>query len=127
MREKVHVLGVPFDTVTLQQATEIAKGFLKEQKQHIICTPNPEIVMEAQKDEELMNIVKAADLVVPDGIGIVWASKYSEKKLTERVAGYDLVQKLLEEIENTEHTVYFFWWCAWCFFGSSKKNAAKIS
>lgn len=49
MREKVHVLGVPFDTVTLQQATEIAKGFLKEQKQHIICTPNPEIVMEAQK------------------------------------------------------------------------------
>ena len=125
MREKVHVLEVPFDVVTLQQATEIVKGFLGEQKQHIICTPNPEIVMEAQKDEELMNILKAADLVVPDGIGVVWASRYSEKKLTERVAGYDLVQKLLEEIENTDHTVYFFGGAPGVSLAAAKKMQQK--
>ena len=79
-----------------------------EKGQHIVCTPNPEMVMEAQNDDKLMNILKSADLVVPDGIGVVWASKYSEKKLTERVAGYDLVQKLFDEIKDTEHTVYFF-------------------
>ena len=42
--------------------------------QHFICTPNPEIVMEARKDAELMSILREADLVVPDGIGVVWAS-----------------------------------------------------
>lgn len=125
MREKIHVLDVPFDVVTLQQATEMAKGFLKEQKQHIICTPNPEIVMEAQKDEELMNILKAADLVIPDGIGIVWASKYSEKKLTERVAGYDFVQKLLKEIENTDYTVYFFGGAPGVSLAAAKKMQQK--
>ena len=60
---------------------------------------NVALLLCAEYDEELMNILKAADLVIPDGIGIVWASKYSEKKLTERVAGYDFVQKLLKEIE----------------------------
>lgn len=71
MREQIHVLDVPFDAVTLHQATERVKYFLNEEGQHIVCTPNPEIVMEAQKDETLMNILKAADLVVPDGIGVV--------------------------------------------------------
>lgn len=108
MREFINILGVPFDVVTMEQAIEKVKGFLYEKGQHIVCTPNPEMVMEAQNDDKLMNILKSADLVVPDGIGVVWASKYSEKKLTERVAGYDLVQKLFDEIKDREHTVYFF-------------------
>ena len=84
MRKLTHVLGVPFDAVTMEEAVARAKKLLQADGQHIICTPNPEIVMEAQKDRELMNILHEADLVVPDGIGVVWASKYSEIRLTER-------------------------------------------
>ena len=90
MNRKTHVLGVPFDVVTMDEAVARAEGLLKEKGQHFICTPNPEIVMEARKDAELMSILREADLVVPDGIGVVWASKYSEIRLQERVAGYDL-------------------------------------
>jgi len=78
MNRKTHVLGVPFDVVTMDEAVARAEGLLKEKGQHFICTPNPEIVMEARKDAELMSILREADLVVPDGIGVVWASKYSE-------------------------------------------------
>ena len=95
MNRKTHVLGVPFDVVTMDEAVARAEGLLKEKGQHFICTPNPEIVMEARKDAELMSILREADLVVPDGIGVVWASKYSEIRLQERVAGYDLTQNLL--------------------------------
>lgn len=108
MRKQTHVLGVPFDVVTMEEAVAKAKKLLKEDGQHIICTPNPEIVMEAQKDKELMDILHEADMVVPDGIGVVWASKYSETRLTERVAGYDLTQNLMAELAATGETFYFF-------------------
>ena len=108
MRKLTHVLGVPFDAVTMEEAVAKAKKLLTEEGQHIICTPNPEIVMEAQNDKVLMDILHEADLVVPDGIGVVWASKYSEIRLTERVAGFDLTQNLMADLAGTDHTFYFF-------------------
>ncbi len=108
MRKQTYVLGVPFDVVNMQEAVAKTKAMLQDGGQHFICTPNPEIVMEAQKDEELMGILKEADMVVPDGIGVVWASKYSETRLTERVAGYDLGQNLMNELAGTGETFYFF-------------------
>lgn len=108
MSKKTHVLGVPFDAMTMEQAVAKAKKMLAEEGQHFICTPNPEIVMEAQKDKELMNILHEADMVIPDGIGVVWASKYSEIRLKERVAGYDLTQNLMAELAATGETFYFF-------------------
>ena len=63
MNRKTHVLGVPFDVVTMDEAVARAEGLLKEKGQHFICTPNPEIVMEARKDAELMSILREADLL----------------------------------------------------------------
>lgn len=108
MRKITHILKVPFDVVNMEEATERILEFFMDNRQHIVCTPNPEIVMEAQKDEELMEILRAADMVVPDGIGVVWASKYSEVRLQERVAGYDLVQNVFARIKDTDAGVYFF-------------------
>lgn len=108
MGKQTHILGVPFDVVTMEEAVAQAKALLESEGQHFICTPNPEIVMEAQKDAELMGILHNADLVVPDGVGVVWASKYSRHRLTERVAGYDLTQRLMRELADTEATFYFF-------------------
>lgn len=106
--KKTNILGVPFDTYTLEQTAQKAVSMFDENGQHIICTPNPEIVMEARKDRELMGILKAADLVTPDGVGVVWASKYSDVQLKERVSGYDLVLKIFEKMNDTDYTVYFF-------------------
>lgn len=108
MNKKTVVLGVPFDAVTMEQAVAKAKKMLTDGGQHFICTPNPEIVMEAQKDKDLMAILREADMVIPDGIGVVWASRYSEIRLKERVAGYDLTQNLMAELAATGETFYFF-------------------
>ncbi|WMI81531.1 WecB/TagA/CpsF family glycosyltransferase [Anaerotignum sp. MB30-C6] len=108
MRKITQVLNVPFDAVTMKEAVLRVKILLNTEGQHFICTPNPEIVMEAQKDKELMSILREADMVVPDGVGVVWASKYSSIRLKERVAGYDLTQSLFAELAGTEKTFYFF-------------------
>lgn len=102
------ILGVKFNNVTHKEAVDILKCFLDDGKKHPVYTPNPEIVMAARKDPEFMKILNKADLVVPDGIGVVIASKITGCRLKERVAGYDLVQGLFSEIKNKEYTVYFF-------------------
>ncbi len=103
------ILNVPFDVVTIQEANERACAFLKEDKPHFICTPNPEIVMLAQQDETLMQILTEADMVIPDGIGVVLASKWSgTHRLPERVAGYDLTQSLFDVLQDSDEKFYFF-------------------
>lgn len=104
---KIKILDVPINNVTELKAKEIILKWLDENKQRMVFTPNPEIIMEAQKDALLMKILNKADLVVPDGIGVVWASKYTTNKLKERVAGYDLVQNLFSEMPKLNKTVYF--------------------
>lgn len=125
MRKITHILGVPFDVVTMNEAVNKAMGFLSDQGQHIICTPNPEIVMEAQNDNELMQILRASDMVVPDGVGIVWASKYGEIKIKERVAGFDLVQNLFNKLKDTNYTIYFFGGAAGVAATAAKKMMKK--
>lgn len=64
--------------------------------------------MEAQNNKDLMQALKRASLVVPDGIGVVLASKILEgPRLPERVAGYDLVQNLFKSAAQTDYTFYF--------------------
>lgn len=107
MREKTKILGVTFDAVVMEEALQITEEFFEDGKQHMICTPNPEIVMMAQNDKELFSILHNADMVIPDGIGIVWASKYNEVVIQERVAGYDFTQNLFARLKDTDKTVYF--------------------
>ncbi len=102
---KTHILGVLFDVVTNAQAINKLKSFLKEDKNHMLFTPNPEIVMRAQKDEHFKSILKQADLVIADGIGIVIASRIKGAQLKERVTGCDTIQTLFANVE-TPTTVY---------------------
>lgn len=108
MRNQTRILNVPFDVVTMGQAIERVKEFLLNEETNVICTPNPEIVMMAQEDERLMEILNNSQMIIPDGTGVVWASKYSETVLPERVAGYDLTQNLFKTLENTQESFYFF-------------------
>ena len=104
---KTDILGFSFDTYTRVEALEKLLSFLNEEKNHILITPNPEIVLEARRNKKLGAILKKTDLLVPDGIGVVWASKFNRIKIKERVAGYDLLQSLFAEIKDDNRKVYF--------------------
>ena len=108
MSNKINIMDVPIDVVTMEQAISKVLNFLKLEECHTVYTPNPEIIMAAQNDKELMNALHKASLIVPDGIGVVLASKLLKGlSLPERVAGYDLVQNLFARLANTEYTIYF--------------------
>ncbi|MFA5524410.1 MAG: WecB/TagA/CpsF family glycosyltransferase [Tissierellales bacterium] len=95
MREKINILGVDIDKLTLEDAEERVESFLNSNNINTIYTPNTEIVMEAKKDDDLKRILNSGSLVIPDGIGLVYASRIKKKALPERVTGFDLSIKIL--------------------------------
>jgi len=86
--------GIKVDNVTIDEAVAKAQAFLASGRPHLIVTPNPEMIVAAQADEELRAIINAADLRVPDGISLVVVSKILGRPLKERVAGIDLMTRL---------------------------------
>ncbi|KKT75830.1 MAG: Glycosyl transferase, WecB/TagA/CpsF family [Candidatus Peregrinibacteria bacterium GW2011_GWA2_44_7] len=73
---RVSILGVEVDGVTLDEAEGLVKGFLQSNEQHYVVTPNPEIVLHAQKSKAYREILNRASLKIPDGVGLLWASRW---------------------------------------------------
>ena len=96
MTERVNILGVNVDAVTMAQAVERVINLIGEKNPAIVATANAEMLLRATHDAELKNILNAASLVVPDGAGTVWAARHLGKVMPERVAGFDLVQELMK-------------------------------
>lgn len=67
---KKYILGVKIDDITIDEALKIVGQWLFGNGRHYVITPNPEIVVMAQKDEELRKIINNADLAIPDGVGL---------------------------------------------------------
>jgi N-acetylglucosaminyldiphosphoundecaprenol N-acetyl-beta-D-mannosaminyltransferase len=108
VRNRISVLNVMIDVVTMKEAVATVKEFIPLKKSHLVVTPNAEMIMMANKDKQLANIINNADLIVPDGAGVVWAAHYQGELMPERVAGYDLVQNLLREAVNEKYRIYMF-------------------
>ena len=98
---RVNVLGVGFDALTGNEAADRALELMRQRRAAYVCTPNPEIVLLARRDPDLMEAVNGADLVLADGIGVLWASKTLGTPLPERVAGYDFLLALLARMEGS--------------------------
>ena len=105
--KKVTILGVDFEHITHQDMLNLLVNKIKKQKKTFVVTANPEIVMYANKDEEYLRILQSADHVVPDGSGIILASKLIQEPLPERVAGFDLTKDLLMIANDQQFKVYF--------------------
>ena len=103
----MELLGVRIDEVTMDEAVKKTEEFLAHETLHLICTPNPEMVIRAQDDDEIRKILNSSCLNIPDGYGIVWASKELKCPLSERVTGFDFIHKIFELGQNMDISFYF--------------------
>ncbi len=103
---KIDVLGVQFDNLTREEARLRGAELLREDKFHYVVTPNPEFILDSQKDGEFRSILNGADLVLPDGVGVVYSAKILGTPLKERVAGIEFAADLLTCLDEMEGRLY---------------------
>ncbi|HEX3015188.1 MAG TPA: WecB/TagA/CpsF family glycosyltransferase [Desulfobacteria bacterium] len=88
---RVNILGTWIDTLTMAETMAQIEEFIAEGRPRRIITANPELVYRAQTDRKLQHLLNTADLVTPDGVGIVWAAKALGAPVPERVTGIDIL------------------------------------
>lgn len=103
---KSDILDVGVDALTMKEILNKINMYLKEDSYKMIFTPNPEMIMETRKDNYFKDVLNAGNIIIPDGIGVVYASKLNDVKIKERVAGCDVVFNMFEKYKDTEKTVY---------------------
>lgn len=109
MKEIASILGIPVVPYTMDEAVAKLTGDTLAEKRNFVVTANAEIIMMAQEDPEYKKLLlETADTVLPDGAGTVWAGNYLGYRIPERVAGYDLYLRLLEEAAKKGIPVFFF-------------------
>lgn len=94
--KRIAILGVPIDNLSMAETIEALDRMIDGEGFHQIATANIDFLMKAIGDDELMEILQRCDLVLPDGMPLVWASRIMGTPLKERVAGADLIVGLAE-------------------------------
>lgn len=103
---KVNILGVLINNSKKSEVIGAVEKFLSDNNQHYIVTPNPEMVVAAQKDKEFIEILNKADLAVPDGFGLLLASRYLRRPIPERIPGVDLMLGICGIAEQKKCSVF---------------------
>ena len=99
-------MGVGFDDLTLDEAAGAAAGMIEAGGFHYVVTPNPELVDRARREEPFRQALNGADLVLPDGIGVVYAARLLGRRLKGRCPGIDFAGKLMEHMARTGLRLY---------------------
>lgn len=108
MQERVKILGVEIDNITLEEAGNITKNLIENSNKscELIVAPNVEFIMTAQKDKNFFDILHSAKLATPDSVGVEIAAKLQKKPLKERIPGQAYFRRVLEIAQKEKWTIY---------------------
>ena len=103
---RIDVMGVGFDSLTIDEAVGRAKALMAEHRAAYVVTPNPEIVMACRENPDAMQAVQNADLVLPDGVGVVYGARILGTPLKTKLPGIDFIQALMEDMAQEGKRVF---------------------
>ena len=92
---KQEILGIAFDDLTREEAARRGAELLGEDRFHYVVTPNPEFILAAERDPEFLRVLNGADLVLADGVGVLYSSKILGTPLKGRVPGIEFAEDML--------------------------------
>jgi exopolysaccharide biosynthesis WecB/TagA/CpsF family protein len=105
---RIELLDCPFDPVTMPEAVDRCLDWcLGPRVARTVFTANAAVLCMMRRDPELRAACRRADLVLADGMSVVWTSRLAGTPVPERVAGIDLMSRLLEEASACGLSAYF--------------------
>ena len=103
---RIDVLGVGFDNLTMAEAVERGMELVRSPGPHYVVTPNPEIVEVCREDSGARAAVNGADLVLPDGIGVIKGAAMLGTPLKERTPGVEFATHLMDKLAEEGKSLY---------------------
>jgi N-acetylglucosaminyldiphosphoundecaprenol N-acetyl-beta-D-mannosaminyltransferase len=107
-KKVINILGVPVTPFSMDEAVSWLMERVDRKIPTQVVTANAEIIMMAQENPAYAELLRAADLVLPDGAGTVWAGRKLGYTVPERVAGFDLFLELLSSAAQQGQRIFFF-------------------
>jgi N-acetylglucosaminyldiphosphoundecaprenol N-acetyl-beta-D-mannosaminyltransferase len=107
MPPTVNILDVRVHAVSVADTVALLDVFIQERTPRQVITCNPEFIMLAQKDAGFLEIINRAALVLPDGVGLLWAARQLHHRLPERVTGVDTVERLAALSQQKGYRLFF--------------------
>lgn len=101
------LMSVKISSTSKDEVLENIEKSLRNNVQFFISTPNPEIVLMAQNDKDLLKALNLSDISIPDGVGLLWAAKqlkFSHK--LERIPGRELMDALFEMANRKKSKIF---------------------
>jgi N-acetylglucosaminyldiphosphoundecaprenol N-acetyl-beta-D-mannosaminyltransferase len=104
---RINILNTSVDNYSMKETLQFVEESIVLNKYIHHVGVNAEKIAIMQTDLQLREYVNHSDLINPDGIGVIWASKILGKPLKERVAGIDLMIKIVELAHKKDYKVFF--------------------
>lgn len=105
---KENILGIQVNTEGYAELLPRIFSYIEQKEKAMIVAINPEKVMKASKDQSLHDLLNRAEFQIPDGVGIIIASKLQKGKIRERVTGIDLMLRICEEAANQQKSIFLY-------------------
>ncbi|KGX93911.1 acetylmannosaminyltransferase [Pontibacillus halophilus JSM 076056 = DSM 19796] len=105
---KENFLGVDVSSYSYDELVRNLSNDIKTNQQSFIVAINPEKILKAQEDPNLMNLLNEATYQIPDGVGAVLASRLKGGKIKERVTGIDMFLALCEQAEIEGNSIFLY-------------------
>lgn len=105
---KEEYLGVYVSTLTYDEIIKQLKDRIATKKTSTIIAVNPEKLVAAERDIHLKELINSATFQIPDGTGVLLASKLNGGKIRSRVTGIDMMERLIQFAANENHRVYLY-------------------
>ena len=106
--KRITILGVPVDLIDKEAAMARFEELFPQPGVTAVYTPNSEIVENASHDPALKELINSAELIIPDGIGLVYASRFVGHPLKERVTGIDFLESIIAYLADHGKSIFFF-------------------
>ena len=105
---KETVLGINVNTENYDQLIPKVFERIETGEKSLIVAINPEKIIKAKNDQSLRKLLNEAEFQIPDGIGVILASKIQKGKITSRVTGVDMMMRLCEEAAKRQKPIFLY-------------------
>lgn len=104
--ERIKILNTFIDNLSMDETVRIVDSYIQKGRSLHLMGVNADKINELNVNERLEKIVNGCEVINADGASVVWASKILKKPLKERVAGIDLMERLIELSEKRRYRIY---------------------